>query len=145
MERKMHALVIDDSKAMRLILKTFLRQIGFTVSEAGNGRAGLEELARMDKPDVVFVDCFMPEMDGYEFLRAVRTDARYSGLPVLMASAGDDPAEQGRALDLGADAFLTKPLTRKTLQTKLQHLGVAVGTATTSAGPLIAYQPRPDV
>jgi two-component system, chemotaxis family, chemotaxis protein CheY len=135
----MHALVIDDSKAMRLILKTFLRQIGFTVSEAGDGRAGLEELARMDKLDVVFVDCFMPEMDGYEFLRAVRTDARYSGLPVLMASAGDDPAERGRALDLGADAFLTKPFTRETLQTKLQQLGVAVGTATISAGQSIAY------
>jgi two-component system chemotaxis response regulator CheY len=128
-ERKMHALVIDDAKAMRLILKSFLRQIGFTVSEAGDGRAGLEELARMDKPDVVFVDCFMPEMDGYEFLKAVRADARYSGLPVLMASAGDDPAEQGRAMEMGANAFITKPFTRETIQTKLAQLGVAVGTA----------------
>jgi two-component system, chemotaxis family, chemotaxis protein CheY len=126
----MNALVIDDAKSMRLILKSFLRQIGFTVSEAGDGRAGLEELARMDRPDVVFVDCFMPVMDGYEFLRAVRADARYSGLPVLMASAGEDPAEQGRALEMDASAFITKPFTRETIQTKLQQLGVAVGTAT---------------
>jgi len=125
----MHALVIDDAKSMRLILKSFLRQIGFTVSEAGDGRAGLEQLAAMDRPDVVFVDCFMPEMDGYEFLRAVRADARYSGLPVLMASAAEDAAEQRRALELGADAFITKPFTRETIQTKLEQLGVAVGTA----------------
>jgi len=126
----MHALVIDDAKSMRLILKSFLRQIGFTVSEAGDGRAGLEQLAAMDRPDVGFVDCFMPEMDGYEFLRAVRADARYSGLPVLMASAAEDAAEQRRALELGADAFITKPFTRETIQTKLEQLGVAVGTAT---------------
>jgi two-component system, chemotaxis family, chemotaxis protein CheY len=126
----MHALVIDDAKSMRLILKSFLRQLGFTVSEAGDGRAGIAQLAQMDRPDVVFVDCFMPEMDGYEFLRAVRADARYSGLPVLMASAADDAAEQGRALELGADAFITKPFTRETIQAKLEQLGVTVGTAT---------------
>jgi two-component system, chemotaxis family, chemotaxis protein CheY len=126
----MHALVIDDAKSMRLILKSFLRQIGFTVSEAADGRAGLEELARIDKPDVVFVDCFMPEMDGYEFLRAVRADARYDGLPVLMASGAEDAAEQGRAIEMGASAFITKPFSRETIQTKLEQLGVAVGTAT---------------
>ncbi len=125
----MHALVIDDAKAMRLILKSFLCQIGFTVSEAGDGRAGLEELARMDKPAVVFVDCFMPVMDGYEFLQAVRADARYSGLPVLMASAGDDAAEQERALEMGANAFITKPFTRETIQMKLAQLGVVAGAA----------------
>jgi two-component system, chemotaxis family, chemotaxis protein CheY len=126
----MHALVIDDAKSMRLILKSFLHQIGFTVSEAGDGRAGLEELARIDKPDVVFVDCFMPEMDGYEFLRAVRADARYNGLPVLMASAAEDATEKGRALEMGADAFITKPFTRETIQSKLEQLGVTVGIAT---------------
>src|ERR1019366_6717644 len=111
----MHALVIDDAKSMRLILKSFLRQLGFTVSEAGDGRAGLEQLAKMDRPDVVFVDCFMPEMDGYEFLRAVRADARYNGLRVLMASAAEDEAEQARALEMGANAFITKPFSRETI------------------------------
>ncbi len=126
----MHALIIDDARSMRLILKSFLRQIGFTVSEAGDGRSGLTELARMDKPDVVFVDCFMPEMDGYDFLRIVRADARYNGLPVLMVSAAEDAGEQSRALEMGADAFITKPFTRETIQSKLEQLGVAVGTST---------------
>lgn len=125
----MQALVIDDAKAMRLILKHFLRQIGFTVAEAGDGRAGLEMLAQMDRPDVVFVDCFMPEMDGYEFIRAVRADGRYDGLRLLMASAEETPAEQARALEVGADAFVVKPFNRETIQTTLEQLGLAVGTA----------------
>lgn len=126
----MRALVIDDARSMRLILKSFLRQLGFTVSEADNGRTGLEELARTERPDVVFVDCFMPEMDGYDFLKAVRANADFSGLPMLMASAGEDSAEQRRALESGADAFIAKPFTREMIQTKLAQLGLAVGSAT---------------
>ena len=125
----MQALVVDDAKAMRLILKHFLRQIGFAVSEAADGRAALDMLAQMERPDVVFVDCFMPEMDGFEFIRAVRADGRYAGLPLLMASAEETPAEQARALEAGADAFVVKPFTRETIQTKLEQLGLAVGSA----------------
>jgi two-component system, chemotaxis family, chemotaxis protein CheY len=125
----MQALVVDDAKAMRLILKRFLRQIGFAVSEAADGRAALEMLAQMERPDVVFVDCFMPEMDGYEFIRAVRADGRYDGLRMRMASAEEGPAEQARALEVGADSFVTKPFTRETIQTKLQQLGLAAGSA----------------
>ena len=124
----MRALVIDDARSMRLILKHVLRDIGFAVSEAADGRAGLEELARAGRPDVVFVDCYMPHMDGFEFLRAVRADARYAGLPVLMASAGE-PEEQARALAAGADDFLTKPFDRDMVQAKLERLGVLAGTA----------------
>lgn len=125
----MQALVVDDAKAMRLILKHFLRQIGFAVAEASDGRAALDMLAQMDLPDVVFVDCFMPEMDGYDFIRAVRADGRYNGLRVLMASAEETPAEQARALAVGADAFVVKPFTRETIQTKLEQLGLAAGSA----------------
>jgi len=125
----MHALVIDDAKSMRLILKSFLRQLGFSAAEAGDGRAGLEELARAGRPDVVFVDCFMPEMDGYEFLRALRADPRYAGLPVVMASAGEGAADQVLALASGADAFLQKPFTRDAVQAKLGQFGLAAGAA----------------
>ncbi len=124
----MRALVIDDARTMRLILKHVLTEIGFEVSEAGDGRAGLEQLARLGRPDVVFVDCFMPEMDGFAFLRAVRADARYAGLPVLMASAGE-PEDQAQAREAGADDFLVKPFTRETILAKLERLGVSVGTA----------------
>ncbi len=122
----MRALVIDDARAMRLILKHVLGEIGFAVSEAGDGRAGLEQLACMGRPDVVFVDCFMPEMDGFEFLRAVRADARYAGLPVLMASAGETD-EEAKAREAGADDFLPKPFNRQAILAKLERLGIVVG------------------
>ena len=63
----MQALIVDDARVMRMILRNLLKSIGFAVAEAENGRAALEQLGRMDRPDVVFVDCFMPEMDGFEF------------------------------------------------------------------------------
>jgi two-component system chemotaxis response regulator CheY len=124
----MRALVIDDARTMRLILKHVLTGIGFAVTEAGDGRAGLEQLARLGRPDVVFVDCFMPEMDGFAFLRAVRADARYAGLPVLMASAGEAD-EQAQARAAGADDFLVKPFSRESVLATLERLGVAVGAA----------------
>ncbi len=94
------------------------------MAEAENGRAALEQLGRMERPDVVFVDCFMPEMDGFEFLRAVRADDRYADLPLLMASGDQGPAEQARALTEGADAYVTKPFSREAIEAKLQQLGV---------------------
>ena len=122
------ALVVDDARSVRMILRHVLRQIGFEVSEAGDGRAALEHLEKAGRPDVVFVDCFMPEMDGFEFIRAVRADARYAGLRLLMASGDEVPAEQARALKEGADAYITKPFSREMIQTKLEQLGLTAGT-----------------
>lgn len=126
----MQALIVDDARVMRMILRNLLKSIGFAVAEAENGRAALEQLGRMDRPDVVFVDCFMPEMDGFEFLRAVRADDRYADLPLLMASGDQGPAEQARALTEGADAYVTKPFSREAIEAKLRQLGVAAGNPT---------------
>ena len=127
-DERLRALVIDDARTMRLILKQVLSEIGFAVSEAGDGRAGLEQLARLGRPDVVFVDGFMPGMDGFAFLRAVRADARYAGVRVLMVSAGE-PEEEARAREAGADDFLPKPFTQETVLATLGRVGVAAGTA----------------
>jgi len=67
----MQALVIDDSKATRSILKQILQSLGCMVEEAGNGKEGLKKLKTMSNPDIAFVDWNMPEMSGLEFIRAV--------------------------------------------------------------------------
>ena len=125
----MQALVIDDSKAMRGILRNMLRIIGFTVTEAENGREGLEALRRLGRPDVVFVDWNMPEMSGIEFLRAARADPAYRSLRVMMATTETDPAQVALALEAGADAHLGKPFTQEAVLRKLQALGVVPGEA----------------
>ena len=125
----MHALVIDDARAMRLILRQILQKLGFQVSEAGDGREGLDQLRRLGKPDVALVDCHMPEMDGLAFVRAVRTDAALADLRVVMVTAGDEAGQAARALEAGASAYLTKPFDKEAIRAKLAELGLTRGIA----------------
>ena len=118
----MRALVIDDARAMRLVLRQILHKLGFEVTEAGNGREGLEQLRRSGPPDVAFVDGYMPEMDGFAFIRAVRADPGLSGLRVVMVTAADDPAQVAAALEAGADEYVVKPFNKETILGKLDRL-----------------------
>ena len=80
----MHALIVDDSTTMRMILKAHLKKLGFEVTEAINGVDALDRLKTMATADLVMVDWNMPEMDGLTFIRAVRTEVAYAALPMMM-------------------------------------------------------------
>ncbi|MDH5426918.1 MAG: response regulator [Nitrospirota bacterium] len=120
----MRALVIDDSKAMRIILKQILQSVGGTVEEAGNGKEGLEKLHTIEKPDVVLVDWNMPEMNGLDFVRAVRANPSYRQLPLMMVTTETESAQMGRALAAGANEYVMKPFTKDVIQEKLKILGI---------------------
>ena len=123
----MHALVIDDSRATRSILRGILRSLGFDVTEAGDGREGLQRLGQLGRPDLVLVDWNMPVMDGLAFLRAARADARYAGLPLLMVTTEGDVARISQALEAGASEYVLKPFDRDVILDKLRLLGLAAG------------------
>ena len=126
----MRALVIDDSKAMRIILKGVLKQVGFgEILEAENGRQGLDLLTANPAMDCVLVDWYMPEMDGRTFIRTVRADPAYDGLPVIMVTSESDATNMASALLAGASEYVIKPFTRDAIVEKLQILGLA-GTMT---------------
>jgi len=121
----MRALVIDDSKAMRIILKQILQSIGgTTVEEAANGKEGLEKLKSMEKPDVVLVDWNMPEMNGLEFVRAVRGNPTFRSLPLMMVTTETETSQMGKALAAGANEYVMKPFTKDVIQEKLKILGI---------------------
>ena len=122
----MRALVIDDSKAMRSILGRQLRQMGFDVLEAGNGREGLDQLRQQGKPEVALVDWNMPEMDGLAFVRAVRADPAYVDLRLMMVTTENDLARVSAALEAGANEYVMKPFTADVLADKLGLLGFVV-------------------
>ena len=83
----MKALVVDDSKAMRRIIKQTLRDLGFDSDEAENGVAALSTLeANPQDYDLILVDWNMPEMNGYEFLCNIRADSKYNDLNVMMVT-----------------------------------------------------------
>jgi two-component system, chemotaxis family, chemotaxis protein CheY len=121
----MRALVLDDSKTMRMILRRILSEIGFEVIEAGNGREGLNQLRKMDAPDLVTVDWDMPEMDGISFIRAVREQPGFRSTPVVMITANNDLEQVSTALDAGANEYIMKPFLEETVREKLQLLGIS--------------------
>ncbi|MBU0553258.1 response regulator [Myxococcota bacterium] len=121
----MNALVIDDSTAMRLILRGILQDLGFEVSVASDGLEGFEMLPQLAaKLNVILVDWNMPNMDGYAFLRQVRKDKAYRKIPVLMVTSESDIKKIQKAFAVGASEYLMKPFTAEALREKLELVGV---------------------
>lgn len=120
----MKALVIDDSRAMRLILCRMLRELGIDVAEAANGRAGLDQLDGGLVPALVLVDWNMPEMTGIEFVEAVRKPPYSCSAKVVMVTTETEATQMVRALDAGADEYVMKPFTKASIFEKLQLLGL---------------------
>lgn len=98
-------LIIDDDRELVAILTDLLRAHGYDVFSASDGVGGLH-LLREHSPDLVLMDVLMPRMDGYETCRMIR---RFSTVPIIVVSCVEDEPSKVRALDLGADDFVTKP------------------------------------
>ena len=120
----MRALVVDDSRTTRTILGRILRDLGFHVAEATHGREALAWIAHEGEPDVVLVDWHMPEMDGLDFIRAIRATPGRERLPLVMVSVETEVPRIKQALDAGANEYVMKPFTKETIQEKLQLLGM---------------------
>ena len=121
----MKALVVDDSRAMRLILSRMLQDLGFEVAQAGHGREALTHLQAHEDTDLALVDWNMPEMNGLELVEAVRQDARFGHLRMMMVTTETEMAQMARALGAGANEYVMKPFTREVIADKLRLLGLA--------------------
>jgi two-component system, chemotaxis family, chemotaxis protein CheY len=120
----MRALVIDDSRAIRLILRRLLVDLGFTVDEAADGVDALEAFARSGPPELALVDWNMPRMDGLQFIRAVRADEANNDVVLLMVSTECDVNRMIEALAAGANEYAMKPFTREVIAEKLALVGM---------------------
>src|SRR5438132_742452 len=118
----MRALVIDDSRVLRNIMKQNLTHLRFEVTEAQDGREGLTRLREMARPDLILVDWNMPNMNGLEFVQACRADAAFADVPLMMVTTENETAQIARALEAGADEFLMKPFTPDAFREKLELL-----------------------
>jgi len=121
----MQAMVIDDSRAMRLILARIAGQLGFDVVQAGNGREALDRLAELETtPELALVDWNMPEMNGLEFIVAVRKEPRYKSMTLMMVTTESEQGQIVRALAAGAHEYVIKPFTPDAIVEKLALLGL---------------------
>ena len=98
-------LLVDDEPAIRRFLNSALTADGYSVLQAESGRAALGALTR-DKPDLVIADLGLPDLDGHELIRGVRAVTK---VPIIVLSVREDEAGKVRALDDGADDYVTKP------------------------------------
>lgn len=111
-------LLIDDDHLIIEPLSRALQYAGYAVETADNGRSGLD-LAIAQKPDLVILDVLMPQMDGWEVCKALRTR---STVPILMLTALGDEVDRILGLELGADDYLTKPFSNRELLAHIRAL-----------------------
>jgi DNA-binding response OmpR family regulator len=130
-------LVIDDDVTIRALLRRIVEMAGATVTEAETGEDGLRALYA-GRPDVVILDIGLPGLDGWQVLERIR---QLTDLPVVMVSAHDDELEKVRALQAGADDYVTKPFGAPELLARLQ-VQVRRGRASSPGGdqPLRPYR-----
>ena len=120
----MQALVIDDSRAVRLLVGNILRDQGYYVFDAGHGREGLEKLRENPEIRLVLVDWNMPVMDGLEFIQAVRRERAWDSVQIVMVTTETESEQVQRAINAGANEYLMKPFAPEVLVAKLSLLGV---------------------
>jgi two-component system chemotaxis response regulator CheY len=117
----MRAMIVDDSKAMRAVLRRMLRECGFDdVVEAENGVDAFRVIRENGSPDVVLIDWNMPAMSGIEFLRRVRNSGLVDETSLVMVTSESAPERVVEALESGADEYLMKPFTRDALLEKIE-------------------------
>jgi DNA-binding response OmpR family regulator len=109
-------LVVDDEAKLRDLIRVYLEQEGYHVVEAGHGREALY-VARVEKPDLIILDLMMPEMGGYEFMRAFSKEAETA---VILLTAKVEDQDKILGLELGADDYVTKPFNVRELLARVR-------------------------
>lgn len=114
-------LIVDDLMMIHRIVGKILREAGYKVLRADNGRKGYE-MAKTWKPDLVIMDIEMPVMDGIEATRLIKTDPDVSAIPVVMLTSLGSEEDIKRAYDAGANRFLNKPVSKDDLLTTVNGI-----------------------
>lgn len=118
----LQAMVVDDSKAIRMILSRSLSELGYEVFSASDGAEALTLMR--DGISLILVDWNMPRMNGLEFVRQLRAEPRYSPVTVMMVTTETEVEQMVKAIEAGANEYVMKPFTREIIEDKLRLLGL---------------------
>ncbi len=113
---KRSVLVVDDDPEIRKLLVTALDRMGFTVSQAADGKTAMKRLDEQ-RPSLLCIDLMLPESSGYDVCEHVNKTPTLNGLPILMVSARIMPEDRAQAEELGVRVYLSKPFTQTELKT----------------------------
>ena len=101
-------LVVDDDKQIVRLVRSYLEQAGYQVLTASDGETALHSI-RHDDPNLVVLDLMLPDLDGWEITRIVRSDPKIAGLPIVMLTARVEDTDKIVGLEIGADDYIAKP------------------------------------
>ena len=119
------ALVVDDSRAMRMILRKTLNELGYEVCEAGNGQEALTVLEKEGSSvSLMLVDWNMPVMCGLDLVKAMRSDQRYAPITLIMVTTETEIEHMSQALEAGANEYVMKPFTKEVIADKLRMMNL---------------------
>jgi len=114
-------MVVDDYEQNLTLLEDILSSLGYQVIMARNGEEALEKVLK-EPPDLILLDIMMPKMDGYQVARRLKKDERTMIIPIVMLTSLNEVYDRVKALDVGADDFLTKPVHKKELESRIKSL-----------------------
>ena len=118
------AVIVDDSKAIRMILSKTLEEVGFEVCQASNGEEALSVFEREKGTiSLALVDWNMPLMNGLEFVKRLRSDPRYASVRLMMVTTETEVEQMVQAMEAGANEYVMKPFTKEIIADKLRLLG----------------------
>lgn len=120
----MRAMIIDDSRTMRSILRRIVTGLEFEALEAGHGQEALDQMESGEVPDLCLVDWNMPVMDGYTFITRVRANPDWRNVTLMMVTTESEQGQIVRALAAGAHEYVIKPFTPDAIVEKLELLGL---------------------
>jgi len=120
-EPRPYILVVEDNKITAKLMRRYLEANGFEAEEVYDGLQALDKVKER-KPDAILMDVMMPKLDGFGTVQALRTNEATRDIPVAIITALNDVATQVRAVESGADDFLTKPIEEKLVITKARVL-----------------------
>lgn len=120
----MRVMIVDDSRTMRSIIGRIIKELGFEVIEAGDGRVALAQLESGGPVELCLVDWNMPVMNGIEFVEAVRGQPAWDPIKLMMVTTASDAPHMQRALEAGVNQYLMKPFTKEMIIEKLAMVGL---------------------
>src|SRR5512138_2489240 len=105
---RQNILIVDDDREIVRLLRGYLEQFGYVVTAAYSGETALQ-LIRAECPDLMLLDLMLPDRDGWDVTRIIRTDSRLVNIPIIMLTARIEDVDKILGLELGADDYVTKP------------------------------------
>ena len=137
-------LVVDDDKQIVRLVRSYLEQAGYHVLTAGDGETALHAI-RHDDPDLVVLDLMLPDLDGWEITRIIRSDPGLAGLPIVMLTARVEDTDKIVGLEIGADDYIAKPFNPREVVARVRAVLRRSGSAPAASQTLRVDELRIDL